>query len=119
MRSFLSVAQGKEISEKNWVPMVINNTLHLIRHLDPLHVLKCLDMVKCEFVRNDTDAFTYQMDDLKVPLRGGTSFELYRYKVSTRCIYFLRFIPLVILLDLDRRRACVIHPKTTLLFAVN
>ena len=70
--------QGNQIYEKNWVPLVANNTLYLIRHLDPMHVLKCPNLDNCTFVRNDTDAYSYQMDDEKTPLRGGTSFQLYR-----------------------------------------
>ena len=46
--------------------------------LDPMHVLKCPNLDNCTFVRNDTDAYSYQMDDEKTPLRGGTSFQLYR-----------------------------------------
>ena len=73
------IQNGHTIFEKNWVPIVINNTLYIIRHLDPLHVIKCNIYKRCEFIRNDTDAFEYKMIDHQVPLRGGTSFELYKY----------------------------------------
>ena len=69
---------GKHISEKNWVPLVANSTIYLIRHLDPMHVLKCPNLDNCTFIRNDTDAYNYQMDDARSPLRGGTPFQLYR-----------------------------------------
>ena len=67
------------ISEKNWVPLVISNTLYIIQHLDPMHILKCPHVENCLFIRNDTDAMTYQMADKQTPLRGGTGFEMYRY----------------------------------------
>ena len=44
-----------------------------------MHVIKCNIYKSCEFIRNDTDALQYRMLDHQVPLRGGTSFELYRY----------------------------------------
>ena len=73
------IRNGRITFEKNWAPIVVNNTLYTIRHLDPMHVIKCNIYKSCEFIRNDTDAFEYKMIDHQVPLRGGTSFELYRY----------------------------------------
>ena len=70
---------SKKTLEKNWVPMVINEELHIIRHLDPLHILKCKIHENCEFVKNDTDVFKFEMIPEESPLRGGTAFELYKY----------------------------------------
>ena len=61
--------EGRRISDKNWVPLVMNNTLYIIRHLDPLHVLKCSTTETCRFIWNDTDAISYQMVDREAPLR--------------------------------------------------
>ena len=67
---------GVTVSEKNWVPVVVKDELYIIRHLDLLQVLKCKIHEHCTFVKNDTDALQFQMDDENSPLRGGTSFEL-------------------------------------------
>ena len=70
---------GKKTFEKNWCPLVINNTLYIVRNLDPLHILKCDNLDHCMFYRNDTDPLTFKMDDGKSPLRGGTGFVEYQY----------------------------------------
>ena len=67
------------IFEKNWIPLVVNNELYVIRHLDPLQIMKCRMYENCKFVKNNTDALNFEMDDLNNPLRGGTTFELYKY----------------------------------------
>ena len=71
--------EPERISEKNWTPLVIKDEFYFVRHLDPLQIVKCKIHQSCEFVQNNTDALGYEMVDEKVPLRGGTSFELYRY----------------------------------------
>ena len=75
----LLIKKNGQISEKNWAPVVVKDELYFIRHLDPLQVVKCKIYEKCSFVKNATDVLAYQMDDENSPLRGGTSFELYRY----------------------------------------
>ena len=73
------IRERQTIFEKNWVPIVINNTLYIIRHFDPMHIIRCDIHKSCDFTRNDTDALRYKMLDSKVPLRGGTSFEPYKH----------------------------------------
>ena len=67
------------VLEKNWVPLIIKEELYIIRYLDPLQVLKCKVHDGCEFVKNNTDALKYEINDENTPLRGGTNFELYKY----------------------------------------
>ena len=67
------------IFEKNWVPVIIKGELYIIRFLDPLQVMKCSIHEGCTFVKNNTDALKYEMDEENTPLRGGTKFELYKY----------------------------------------
>ena len=71
--------EGAIVIEKNWVPAIVNNTLYLIRHLDPMHILKCPSLNSCTLIRNDTQSLFYQMVDEMIPLRGGTNFEEYSY----------------------------------------
>ena len=74
-----SLLKGKEVYEKNWVPLVKHGTLYILRNLDPMHVLKCSNLDSCMFVRNDTDALNFDLEDDESPLRGGTAFEEYQY----------------------------------------
>ena len=67
------------IFEKNWVPVIIKDELYIIRFFDPLQVMKCKIHEGCTFVKNNTDALKYEMDEENTPLRGGTKFELYKY----------------------------------------
>ena len=67
------------IFEKNWVPVIIKEELYIIRFLDPLQVMKCKIHEGCTFVKNNTDALRYEMEEENTPLRGGTKFELYKY----------------------------------------
>ena len=71
--------KGAIVIEKNWVPAIINNTLYLIRHLDPMHILQCLSLNNCTLIANGTETLFYQIVDELFPLRGGTNFEEYRY----------------------------------------
>ena len=67
------------IHEKNWVPVIIKDELFIIRHLDPLQIMKCKIHDSCKFITNTTDALKFKMDDEATPLRGGTAFELHKY----------------------------------------
>ena len=71
--------KGETIFEKNWAPLVIEDELYIIRHLDPLQIMKCKIHENCTFVKNNTDALQFKMDDRKIPLRGGTAFEPYKH----------------------------------------
>ena len=71
-----ALLKGKDVSEKNWVPLIKDNTLYIIKNLDPLHVLKCSTVENCRFNKSDTD--TIQLDE-QFPLIGGTGFEEYQY----------------------------------------
>ena len=73
------VLKGKNTFEKNWCPLVTNNTLYILRNMDPLQILKCENLSRCTFYVNDTDALTFRLDDKKCPLRGETGFLEYEY----------------------------------------
>ena len=75
----------KKPMEKNWTPLVVNNTLYLVYNVDPLRVLGC-DLLKqpltCSFVHDqfkatDGEGFTFQRRTYT--LRGGTPFVLYEW----------------------------------------
>ena len=69
----------QDVSEKNWVPLLVNDTLHLVRHLDPLQILKCDPIGSCDLLRDNTESQNYKMKDKDSSLRGGTPFVLYKY----------------------------------------
>ena len=71
--------QDSVAMEKNWVPLVIEDELYIVRHLDPLQIMKCKIHENCTFVKNNTDVLQFQMNDRKSPLRGGTAFEPYKH----------------------------------------
>ena len=70
----LSIANSKpSTGEKNWTPLVMNDTLLLIRSLHPFVVLKCSVTGKCEY------AYQRLLDGTRMgKLRGGTPFLHYR-----------------------------------------
>ena len=63
--------------EKNWVPVVVKNEVFIIRHLDPLQILKCRFHESCNFIKTGSTPHKYIRENS--PLRGGTGFELYQY----------------------------------------
>ena len=65
--------------EKNWVPLVKDKELYIIRNLDPLQIVKCKIHDSCEFVSNASDFMSNPIKPDTTPLRGGTTLELYRY----------------------------------------
>lgn len=62
-------------SEKNWCPLVINDTLHMIYSFVPMQVVKCDNKAACQFIfRQNASNFKAST----IYLRGGTPFERYK-----------------------------------------
>ena len=76
------------VMEKNWVPLINNQELFVITNLDPLYIMKCKIHEGCTFMKNNDNG----SDDSKIlnvrrPLRGGTSFELYKYPYHVSLVH--------------------------------
>jgi len=78
--------------DKHWMGLVeptdaAQRQLHFVQNLDPLRVLRCtLDVGMCQFTQRDelsaaanNQEAGFIFRDSFSHLRGGTSFELYRY----------------------------------------
>ena len=72
----------KALADKNWMPLVINDTLYFIQYLDPLLVVKCNLNGSCEYVPNlpftpSDPHISSAIDPLFDVLHGGTPFKHY------------------------------------------
>ena len=68
--------------EKNWSPVVVNDTLYLVHNLDPLRMLRC-DLegpgASCQFVVDEAGSGGFTFERRRHTLRGGTPFVLYQW----------------------------------------
>ena len=63
-------------NDKNWMPVILNDTLYLVQNLDPMLVMKCSVEGGCQYIY--TADFNYVMNKGHDALRGGTPFVPYR-----------------------------------------
>ena len=80
------------IMEKNWIPVILNNTLYIVQYFDPMLVMRCFVDGNCQYVH--TADFSYVMNKGHGVLRGGTPFVPYRdeYHIALAHCRFTRYI---------------------------
>ena len=66
--------------DKNWMPLDINGSMHIVYTMDPLMVMRCDNLqANCSFVHTQINVTAFPWLAKFSYLRGGTPFMLFRY----------------------------------------